>query len=119
MIKSRNALVSALLLDILTSRSGAALPQGYFHSSDQVTERWSAVLGNDGTAVGPGNGAFMSLDGQTLAVINQACTVTAYDPSTGAEQWTYAPADTSLQCTTGGLWFTNFYVAFSPVGVTR
>ena len=106
------ALASAFLV-ILTSC--AAPVEAYFNSADLVTESWQATTG---AAIGPGNGAFMSLDGTTLAVITQTCTVTAYDPANGTPKWTYVPIDTSLMCK-GGLWFASSYIYFAPDGATR
>ena len=108
----KNALASALLV-LLTSC--AAPVQAYFNSADQITESWQATMGS---TIGGGNGAFMSLDGQTLAVITLNCAVNAYDPATGTEKWKYAPVDATLMCT-GGLWFTASTVYFSPDSATR
>ena len=112
MMSPKNALVSAFLV-LLTSC--AAPVEAYFNSADQITETWQATLGG---AIGPGNGAFMSLDGTTLAVITQTCAITAYDPATGGVKWNYAPADTTLMCK-GGLWFASSYIYFAPDGATR
>ena len=112
MMNPKNTLTSALIV-LLTSC--AAPVEGYFISANQILESWQATVG---AAIGPGNGAFKSLDGTTLAVITQTCTVTAYDPATGTVKWTYAPADSSLVCK-GGLWFASSYIYFAPDGATR
>ena len=111
MMHPRNAAASALLL-LLTSYS--AVVDGYFTSADMVAETWNA----QGSAVGQGNGAFMSPDGQTLAVISRDCSVVAYDPASGTSKWTHTPTGT-VECL-GGLWFAGSYVAYSAVtGQTR
>ena len=112
MMSPKNTLTSALIV-LLTSC--AAPVEGYFISANQILESWQATVG---AAIGPGNGAFKSLDGTTLAVITQTCTVTAYDPATGTPKWTYVPIDTSLMCK-GGLWFASSYIYFAPDGATR
>ena len=100
------ASVSAFLV-LLTSYSTPV--DGYFTSADMLQEAWTAT----GTTVGAGNGAFMSPDGLTLAVISRDCTVTAYEPTTGTTKWTNAPTDI-VECL-GGLWFAGPYIAYSAV----
>ena len=108
MINPTYALVSAsALLVLLTSYSTPV--DGYFTSADMLQEAWTAT----GTTVGAGNGAFMSPDGLTLAVISRDCTVTAYEPTTGTTKWTNAPTDI-VECL-GGLWFAGPYIAYSAV----
>ena len=107
----RNAAASALLVALM---SCSTVVHGYFTSVDMLAESWTAT----GSAVGEGNGAFMSPDGQTLAVISRDCSVVAYDPTSGTAKWTHTPTGT-VECP-GGLWFVGSYMAYSAVtGGTR